>query len=64
VNRRDREEVERYVSGGDPEFYDEDYSDDDVIDPIELTSAQLAEIDAFMALIPAEVAPPTFYEEI
>jgi hypothetical protein len=64
VNRQERAEVERYVSGGDPEFFDEDYADDDVIDPVELTPAQLAEIDALMAFIPADPAPPKMYEEI
>jgi hypothetical protein len=64
VNRADRAEVQRYISGGDPEFFEEDFADDDIVDPVQLTPAQAAEIDALVALVPVEPAVPTFYEEL
>jgi hypothetical protein len=64
VNRQERAEIDRYVSGGDPEFFEEDFADDDVIDPVELTPAQLAEVDALLALLPVDSPVATFYEEI
>jgi hypothetical protein len=64
VNRADRAEIDRYLSGGDPDFYDEDFPEDAIVDPVQLTPAQAAELDALVALVPAEPAVPTFYEEI
>lgn len=56
MNRADHAEVLRYLSSGDPDFFDEDFSDD-VVDPTPLTAAEVAAIETAMALLPAEPAP-------
>ena len=49
MNRDDRDEVQRYVSGGDPEFFDEDFAEDDIVDPVALTPAEVAELDRLIS---------------
>jgi len=60
MNRADKAEIDRYLSSGDPDFYDEDFAEDDIVDPAVPTPAQVAEIDAAMALLPPEAVDPDF----
>ena len=49
MNRDERAEVERYVSGGDPDFCDEDFPEDAIVDPVPLSPVEAAELDRLIS---------------